>query len=263
MMTTYSSDNEFTPSTPIYEQTVGSTADTEWDGSDDLFVAASSEAQPSEAQSSDQPSSGLADKASTAQDDAKNVASDAKDATQQVAGVAKEQVKQVANEAKGQARQLLGQASSEVREQAAEQQKRVASGLRDVSYELDNMAQASSGGLATELVQNLSDRADTVANWLESRDPGSLVGELRTYAARKPGTFIAIAAGAGILAGRLAKSLATAASDENGSGSAASNSAPSTPAASTPAAPSTNNDGGYVGDGTFEPATTNPLGTGL
>lgn len=252
MMTTYSSDNEFVPSTPIYEETVGSAPDSGWNGSDD--------------------NSGASGSVDAARDEAQKVASDAKDAGQQVAGVAKDQAKEVVAEAKGQAKQLLGQATSEIKDQAATQQKRVASGLRDVSYELDTMAQASNGGLATELVQNLSGRADSVASWLESRDPGSLVGELRSYAARKPGTFIAIAAGAGILAGRLAKSLATAASDEAGSGSAssgvsasgASDSGVGAPASSIPGGPSSGvGEAGYVGDGTFEPATTNPLGTGL
>jgi len=56
-------------------------------------------------------------------------------------------------------------------------------------------------------VSNLSGRAHGVAEWLEGRDPGSLLADVKQFAARKPGTFIAIAAVSGLLAGRVVKSL--------------------------------------------------------
>jgi hypothetical protein len=56
-------------------------------------------------------------------------------------------------------------------------------------------------------VQNLSQRAHRVADWLEARSPEEVLDEVRQYAARRPGLFIAIAAGAGVVAARLTKAL--------------------------------------------------------
>ncbi len=64
-------------------------------------------------------------------------------------------------------------------------------------------------GIASKVVRDLSHRAGSAAEYLDGRDPGSLLDEVKSFAAKRPGTFIAIAAGAGILAGRLTKALAT------------------------------------------------------
>jgi len=150
-------------------------------------------------------SSGKADAAKGA---AKDVAGDAKQAGAHVTGVAKEQAGKVASEATDHARQLYGQASASVKSQAGQQQERAASGLRTIGQQLSSMADnAEDNGIATKVVRDLSSRAHTVAGYLEDRDAGSLLSEIRSYAARKPGTFIALAAGAGILAGRLTKAL--------------------------------------------------------
>ncbi|ROQ37134.1 hypothetical protein EDF46_2583 [Frondihabitans sp. PhB188] len=142
-------------------------------------------------------------------DQAGKVAADAQDAAGHIAGVSKEQAGDVASEVKSQAKELFSQTTSELKDQAGAQQQKVAGGLRSVSDELSSMAEKSDGnGVASELVRNLSGRAGSAATWLDGRDPGSLLDEVKSFAARKPGTFIVIAAGAGILAGRLAKSLA-------------------------------------------------------
>lgn len=148
-------------------------------------------------------------KAGAAKEQATQVAGDAKDAATNVAGTAKEQAGQVASEVKSQAKDLYGQATSQLKEQAGTQSQKVSEGLRSISDELSSMAEKSDGnGLASELVRNLSGRAGSAASWLDGRDPGSLLDEVKHFAARKPGTFIVIAAGAGVLAGRLTKALA-------------------------------------------------------
>ncbi|WP_066038848.1 CsbD family protein [Herbiconiux solani] len=167
---------------------------------------------------------------------AKQAAGDVKDtATEQaghVAGTAKDEAKNVAREAKSQAKDLYAQTQSELKEQAGVQQQRVASGLRSIGDELSNMASNSeSQGLATDLVRQVSDRAGSAASWLDSRDPGSLLNEGKSYARRKPGTFIAVAAIAGVVAGRLTRSLAQASADEKDADTA------STPATTTAGAP--------------------------
>ncbi len=168
--------------------------------------------------------------ADVAKDQAANVASGAGDAAQHVAGVAKDQVKQVAAETGKQAKQLLGQAQSELTDQAATQQQRAAAGLHSVGDQLHAMAGASDQpGMATDLAQQAGEKAHQFAGWLEDRDPGSVLNELRSFARQRPGVFFAIALGAGVVAGRLARGL-TADPDEAGSGSPSSPSTPSSPA---------------------------------
>lgn len=139
---------------------------------------------------------------------AQNVAGDAKEAGHRVAGTAKEQAANVAGEATNHAKQMLGEAGDTLRQQAGEQQQRAAGGLRSISDQLHQMAEgASQETVASRIVRDLSNRAGSAAGYLEQRDPGSLVNEVKRFAAGRPGTFIAIAAGAGILAGRLTKAL--------------------------------------------------------
>ncbi|MET0990454.1 MAG: hypothetical protein ABWY54_07395 [Glaciihabitans sp.] len=179
--------------------------------------------------------------ADAAKEQASKVASDAAEAGKNVAGTAKEQASTVASEAKTQAKDLIKQTQSELREQAGVQQERVATGLRSLSDELGSMAENSTGGgIAADLVQQVASRAGGVASWLDERDPGALLEEVKTFARNKPGTFIGIAAVAGIIAGRLTRSLTSAAADEKEAAASAPASAPaSTPAASTPVAPVT------------------------
>ncbi|OII26298.1 hypothetical protein [Frigoribacterium sp. MCBA15_019] len=184
--------------------------------------------------------SGAADtakaKAGAAKDEAAGVADDAKSAASDVAGSAKEQASKVASEATGQAKQLFGQATGELKEQAGAQQEKAAAGLRQVGEQLGSMADSADSGVAGELVRNLSGRAHGVAGWLEGRDPGSLLDDVKSYAARKPGTFIAIAAISGLLAGRVVKSLTAEAKDEHAAtaeNAGGATSQPAPPASST------------------------------
>ena len=107
-----------------------------------------------------------------------------------------------------QTRRLMDQVGSEVSGQAAEQQKRAATGLHGVSEQLRKMAGSSEGpGMAVEVVSQAASRVDSAASWLDDRDPGALLEEVKSFAWSRPGLFIALAAGAGIVAGRLTKAL--------------------------------------------------------
>lgn len=173
---------------------------------------------------------------------------------------AKEEAGKVASEAKGQARKLVGQAKSELSEQAGAQQQRLASGIRSVGDELHTMGAAQDGGgIASELVGQVARRADDVADWFENRDPGSVLDEVTRFARRRPAVFIGVAAVAGILAGRLTRSVVEVAKEESasdGSATSASTGAPATasaPAATTPASTV----------GATDPVQVPPVGTPL
>ncbi|MFE4197063.1 hypothetical protein ACFRJ9_14450 [Paenarthrobacter sp. NPDC056912] len=144
----------------------------------------------------------------TAKQEAAGVAGAVGDAASGVVDAAKSEADNVAHEVKVNARQLLTQTKGELSDQARAQQQRVAEGLRSISDELSTMANSTeNGGVATDLVQQAAQRSSSVAQWLDGRDPGSLLDELKGFARRKPGTFLLLAAGAGVLAGRLGRGM--------------------------------------------------------
>lgn len=134
-----------------------------------------------------------------------------------VAEVAKGEAGKVAGEASRQARNLMDQARSEASDQAAQQQERVAKGLRKVSDQLQGMGDSAQEGLAGNLVREAAQRTGSLADWLDARDPGSLLDEVKGFARRRPGTFIAIAAAAGVAVGRLTRAAVTTATESGGS----------------------------------------------
>jgi len=192
-------------------------------------------------------------------DEAGRVAGSAADAGKAVAGTAKEQAHNVAAEAKSQAKDLYHQTTRELRDQAAQQQERVASGLHSVGDELQQMASSSDqGGLATDLVRQAADRTHSIAGWLDQRDPGSLLNEVKSYARRNPGTFIAAAAIAGALAGRLTRALASGGDDSGSSSNSTASADTSVSAPSASSAPS------YTATGTTGVGgTVSGAGTGI
>lgn len=159
--------------------------------------------------------------ASTAKDQATDVAGTAADKTKHVASVAQDQAASVAGEATDRAKELAHQTRRELTDQAGAQQKRVASGLRSLADELGSMADGSQNpGVATDLARQAAERSHTIASWLDDREPGHVLDEVTGFARRRPGAFLAIAAGAGLLAGRLGRGLFAAQQDDSGSDAA-------------------------------------------
>lgn len=152
----------------------------------------------------------------TAKHEARGVAQDSVEGGKHVAAVGTDQAKQVASEAGHQAKALLGQAQSELVDHASSQQHRVADQLHSLSHELGSMASKSDEeGLAKDLAQQASQQLGGIAHWLEKREPGDLITEVKDFARRKPGTFLAVAAGIGLLAGRMTRGVKAGAPDQN------------------------------------------------
>ncbi|WP_149956722.1 hypothetical protein [Zafaria cholistanensis] len=142
-----------------------------------------------------------------------------KETAQHVGETASEEARKVTQEAKTQAKSLLSDLQTDLRDQAGKQQERIAGNLRSMSDEFNTMMDASSGGQGAELVGMAGRRVEQVAEWLENRDPGTMLEDVRRFARRRPGAFLAIAAGAGLVAGRLARNLAAdAGTQPSGSG---------------------------------------------
>ncbi|MFF1882609.1 hypothetical protein ACFVVC_14205 [Pseudarthrobacter sp. NPDC058196] len=143
-----------------------------------------------------------------AKDEAADVARTAADSAQNVAQTAKEEAANVASEAKSNAQDLLYQARSGLTSEAATQQQKAAEGIRNISGQLHSMASSpDQQGMATDLVRQAAERTSSIATWLENREPGDLLNEVQRFARNRPGTFLLLAAGAGVLAGRLTRGL--------------------------------------------------------
>jgi hypothetical protein len=153
-------------------------------------------------------SEGSASNKDVAKDEASTVAHQAAGAAQNVADTAKAEAANVASEVKTNAKDLLYQAKSDLTDQAGAQQQKAAEGIRTISSQLRTMAEApEQQGVASGLIREAADRSESVASWLENRNPGSLLDEVKSFARQRPGTFLLLAAGAGMLAGRLGRSL--------------------------------------------------------
>jgi len=137
-----------------------------------------------------------------------NVAGQAAGSARNVAETAREQAVGVAVEAKNSTRGLVNQAKSDLVSQAASRQQKAADGLQGISSQLHSMADApEQQGVASDLVRQAAERSASIATWLENRDPAALLEEARGFARRRPGAFLLLAAGAGLVAGRLGRSL--------------------------------------------------------
>ncbi len=156
--------------------------------------------------------------ADVAKDEAKNVQQTAVEAGSQVASTATDQAKQVAQETQRQAKDLLDQGRSQVREQAISQQQKAGQSLTSLAQELRGLADGTSAGApgpARDLLQQASGFVDDFAHKLQTRDPGELLDEVRSFARRKPGLFLLGAAAAGVVAGRLTRGVTAAHSDSS------------------------------------------------
>jgi hypothetical protein len=133
-----------------------------------------------------------------------------------VADVAREQASGVAAEAGRQGRDLLHQAQGELGKQAAQGQQQLAHQLLSLSDELRSMAGASGqGGMAASLASQAASRVRNAGQWLDDRQPGQVADEIQSFARRKPAVFLALAVGAGLVAGRLTRGLKDANSDNS------------------------------------------------
>jgi hypothetical protein len=156
-------------------------------------------------------------KTEAAKEEASNVAGQAANAAQGVARTAKEEAAHVASEAKSSAQDLLAQAKSGLTSQAGTQQQKAAEGIRGISSQLHSMASApDQQGVASDLIRQAAQSSESVASWLENKQPGDLLGEVQRFARNRPGTFLLLAAGAGVLAGRLTRGLAAGATGTQG-----------------------------------------------
>ena len=112
----------------------------------------------------------------------------------------------MAIEAKYQTRNLVDQTRSELRGQVNSQQSQLASRVQGWASELGSMASKSDeSGPMTDLAQEASRRGGEIAHWLDTHEPADVLDEVKRFARRRPVAFLALAAAAGVVAGRLTR----------------------------------------------------------
>jgi uncharacterized protein YjbJ (UPF0337 family) len=130
------------------------------------------------------------------------------EAVRQVAGTAKDKAADVTSDVRQQTRQMAGQTRQQLIEQAGQQKDKAAESLRSVGDELRGMAEHGQSGWGAQLAGHGADFSHQAADFLQDHQPGELLDEVRTFARRKPGTFLIGAAIVGVVAGRLTRALA-------------------------------------------------------
>ena len=148
-------------------------------------------------------------------DQASDLANSSVQAGKHVGDVAREQASGVAAEAGRQGKNLVEQAQGQLHEQAAEGQHRIAQKLLSLSDELRSMAENSGQGVALDVTQQAASRVRDAGHWLEKREPRQVVNEVQSFARRRPAMFLVLAAGAGLVAGRLTRGLKDATADDS------------------------------------------------
>jgi hypothetical protein len=167
---------------------------------------------------------GASSVANAARDEGRNVASEAKTQAQQVTSTAREEAQHVteamrsqagdvAGEVKERARDVVHDLREEAKRRADEQGARAAQALHQTSGQLRSFGQNSEDGVLVDLAHQAAEKVDHLASELENGGVERVMRDVRSFAQRKPGTFLLAAGAAGFLLGRLARN----ASDLTGS----------------------------------------------
>ena len=156
--------------------------------------------------------------AGTAADEARQTAGTAAEQGRHVADVAKDEAQNVVQESKQQAQHLLDEARSQLDEQSRTQRDRLVGTLTTFGDDIEKMAngEQTNGGMAQDLARQVAQRARDLGNRIDGREPVELLDEVRSFARRRPGTFLIGALAAGVVAGRLTRG-AKEATSSNGS----------------------------------------------
>ncbi|WP_460663588.1 hypothetical protein [Kribbella swartbergensis] len=125
-----------------------------------------------------------------------------------VAGTAKEKASEITSDVREQTRRLAGETREQLTGQMSEQRDRAVGGLRGMSEELRGMAEHGQSGWGAQLARQGATWTDQVAEFLQDRELGDVLEDLRQMARRRPGRFLLGAVAAGVVAGRMSRALA-------------------------------------------------------
>ena len=143
-----------------------------------------------------------------------------------VAGVAKDELARLAHDARTELQTLWSNTSEQLRVQASAGQKQAADLLHSLAGELGDMASKSeNGGPLTSLARQAAAKGSEMSDWLSNSEPTDVLTAVRRFARRRPFMFLASAAVAGVVVGRLGRGLMAAAESDNTAPTSSSGSA--------------------------------------
>ncbi|HEX7135561.1 MAG TPA: hypothetical protein VF228_23495, partial [Iamia sp.] len=145
--------------------------------------------------------------ASVATEKGQEVVATAAEQAKGVVAAASEQIGTVGGEALGQARTVLDSATGDVRDQLEQRLRTLVESARTTAGELDALVDGrpEDAGRARELAQSASQQVTRLADRADELGVQGVVEEVTDLARRRPVLFLAGAATAGILVGRLAR----------------------------------------------------------
>lgn len=134
------------------------------------------------------------DKIAVVKDDAREIAQDVRRHSTQMVNEATQQVHSVSEEV-----------MTQLQEHAGTQTERAATQLRTFSEQARALAEGRTeeAGQLPQLAQEATQRLGAFAQRLETGGIDGAMDDVRTFARRKPGTFLLIAGAAGFLGGRM------------------------------------------------------------
>lgn len=143
-------------------------------------------------------------------------AEQAKGQAQHVASVAGDEAKSVTSDVRQQARGLVDETKTQVEDQSRQQRDRLVTTVRSFSDDLEEMSNERSG-MASDVMREVAQRARSIGDSLDGREPAELLDDLRSFARRRPGMFLAGSLVAGVLVGRIVRGGREAAKNDSGS----------------------------------------------
>lgn len=133
----------------------------------------------------------------------------AREEASRVGDQARDEAQRVAEEAKRQGQELYDEAVDRARNEARQQTSRAADGLRAFSHDLRSMAEESDTQTSVDRwARRGAGELDSFADRLDDRGIDGIVDDVSRFARRNPGTFLAAALGAGMVAGRVIRNVA-------------------------------------------------------
>ncbi len=142
---------------------------------------------------------------SAANDQAEQVAAKAADQAQQVAHTARDQASRLTNEASVQASKVLEDAKSHLHEQAKAQTDQLGEVLSRLTGNLQALSEGrpEDGGPVSDATRQALRQAERITIRVQEGGFDGMVADVKRFARRRPGVFLAAAVSAGFVVGRL------------------------------------------------------------
>jgi hypothetical protein len=170
-------------------------------------------------------------------DQAKAVGEEAKTSAAAIAGTAKEQAKEVGGQLQEQTRTVVHRATSELEQQLDERLRRLAGSAQERTQQLQALAEgrAEEAGPAADWARTASEQIGRLAGRVEELGPRGVADEVATFARRRPLVFLAGAAAAGFVVGRVVRNAGQASNGASQAGPADDQPVAALPPATVPA----------------------------